>query len=293
MSREGILIRAVSSFYDVEQEDRSVLRCRARGHLRLGEMEPLPGDRATYDLDPFHPGFGVLTDILPRRNALVRPSIANIDQILFIATAARPQTLPYLIDRVSVTAEEIGTRFVLCLNKCDLDLADQLYRVYSDCGYRVLRTSAVSGEGIDALRAILSGKLSVLTGNSGVGKTSLLNRLLPDAMGKTGEISSRHGRGRHTTRRTELFPQPDGGWLADTPGFSALDLKMVSSLESQMIGSCFPEFPVGKCRFQDCLHNREPDCAVRKFVSEGKISDTRYQSYLRMLEELNNSERSS
>ena len=293
MSREGVLIRAVSSFYDIEEDDRSVLRCRARGSLRLGETEPLPGDRVSYDLDPFHPGFGVLTDVLPRRNALIRPSIANVDQILFIATAARPQTLPYIIDRVSVTAEEIGTRFILCLNKCDLDLADQLYRVYSDCGYPVLRTSAVSGEGIDALREILSGKLSVLTGNSGVGKTSLLNRLLPDVLEKTGEISSKHGRGRHTTRRTELFPLPDGGWLADTPGFSALDLKMVSSLEPQMLASCFPEFPQGKCRFQDCMHNREPDCAVRNAVSDNKISDSRYQSYLRMLEELNNSERSS
>ena len=182
---------------------------------------------------------------------------------------------------------------MLCLNKCDLDLADQLYQIYSGCGYTVLRTSAVSGEGIEELRSILSGKLSVLTGNSGVGKTSLLNRLLPDVMEKTGKINQKHGRGRHTTRRTELFPLPDGGWLADTPGFSALELRMISALEPQMLGSCFPEFPLGKCRFQDCLHSREPDCAVRSAVSAHKISMSRYQSYLRMLEELNNSDRSS
>ena len=293
MNREGVVIRAVSSFYDVETETRSILRCRARGHLRLGDLEPLPGDRVRFDLDPFHPGSGILTDVLPRRNVLIRPSIANVDQILFVATAARPQTLPYLIDRISVSAEEISTRFILCLNKCDLDLADQLYGIYSGCGYEVLRTSAVSGDGIEALRMILSGKLSVLTGNSGVGKTSLLNRLLPNVMEKTAEVSQKHGRGRHTTRRTELFQLPDGGWLADTPGFSALELKMISSLDPQMLGSCFLEFPQGKCRFQDCLHNREPDCAVRNGVSENRISMSRYQSYLRMLEELNNSERSS
>ncbi len=293
MSGEGVLIRAVSSFYDLETENRRILRCRARGHLRLGEVEPLPGDRVRYELDPFHPDSGILTDVLPRKNAMIRPSIANVDQILFIATGAKPRTLPYLIDRISVSAEEIGTKFVLCLNKCDLDLADQLYQIYSGCGYTVLRTSAVSGEGIEELRSILSGKLSVLTGNSGVGKTSLLNRLLPDVMEKTGEINQKHGRGRHTTRRTELFPLPDGGWLADTPGFSALELRMISALEPQMLGSCFPEFPLGKCRFQDCLHSREPDCAVRSAVSAHKISMSRYQSYLRMLEELNNSERSS
>ena len=161
MSGEGVLIRAVSSFYDLETENRRILRCRARGHLRLGEVEPLPGDRVRYELDPFHPDSGILTDVLPRKNAMIRPSIANVDQILFIATGAKPRTLPYLIDRISVSAEEIGTKFVLCLNKCDLDLADQLYQIYSGCGYTVLRTSAVSGKGIEELRSILSGKLSV------------------------------------------------------------------------------------------------------------------------------------
>ena len=293
MSGEGVLIRAVSSFYDVETENRSLLRCRARGYLRLGDTEPLPGDRVCYEPDPFHSGSGILTEVLPRKNVLIRPRMANVDQILFVATAAKPQTLPYLIDRITVAAENMQIDFILCLNKCDLDLADHLFRIYSDCGFPVIRTSAVSGEGIETLRAKLSGKISVLTGNSGVGKTSLLNRLLPDVAEKTGEISQKHGRGRHTTRRTELFPLPDGGWIADTPGFSALELKMISQMEPQMLDSCFPEFPLGKCRFQDCLHFKEPDCAVRNAVSENKIHVSRYQSYLRMLEELNNSERSS
>ena len=291
MSSEGTLIRAVSSFYDVSV-DGKVLRCRARGRLRLDGTEPLPGDRVAFEPDPAHRNFGILTEILPRRNMLIRPSIANVDQILFVASAARPSTDPFLIDRISVKAEETGCQLVLCLNKTDLDPADELFNLYSGCGFRVLRTSAVTEEGTDALRETLTGKLSVLTGNSGVGKTSLLNCLLPGLMEKTAEISLKHGRGKHTTRRTELFPLPGSGWLADTPGFAALDLTMISSLSPGELASCFPEFPAGECRFQDCLHHKEPDCAVRTAVAAGKISSGRYQSYLRMLEELLQSERS-
>ena len=291
MSSVGTLIRAVSSFYDVAAEGR-VLRCRARGHLRLDQIDPLPGDRVCFEPDPAHPNSGILTEILPRSNMLIRPSIANVDQIIFVACAARPGTDPFLIDRISVKAEEIGCRLILCLNKTDLDPADDLYALYSGCGFHVLRTSAFTGDGIDALRATLSGRLSVLTGNSGVGKTSLLNRLLPDVDEKTAEISLKHGRGKHTTRRTELFPLPDGGWLADTPGFAALDLTMISALKAGELAGCFPEFPVCECRFQDCLHYREPDCAVRNALASGAVSQSRYQSYLRMLEELQQSERS-
>ncbi len=292
MSKTGVLIRAVSSFYDVETDTGQILRCRARGHLRYDKSDPLPGDLVYYESDPVHTSSGILTGILPRKNALVRPSIANIDQIVFIASAARPQTDPYLIDMTSVVAEENGCRLVLCLNKSDLDSADQLYKLYQSCGFQVLRTSAVTGAGVSDLYSLLKGRLSVLTGNSGVGKTSLLNRLLPGKYEKTGDISPKYGRGRHTTRRTELFSLPDGGWLADTPGFSAMEINMISTLEPQDLSMCFPEFPKGKCRFQDCLHFKEPGCAVKESLVSETVSEARYQSYLRMLEELKNNERS-
>lgn len=289
---KGLLIRAVSSFYDVEIEDHQILRCRARGHLRLDEYEPIPGDSVTCEYDPDHSGSGILTSILPRTNQLIRPCIANVDQILFVATSARPKTDPYLIDRISVKAEEIGCKLVLCLNKCDIDRADELFHIYSDCGFTVIRTSAVTGEGLQEFFETLQDKLSVLTGNSGVGKTSLLNSILPGVYGKTGEISQKHGRGKHTTRTTELFPLPVSGWIADTPGFSSLDIRMISNLSAKNLSGCFPEFPEGKCRFQDCLHYLEPGCAVRIAVSDHKIPVSRYHSYLRLLEEINIPERS-
>lgn len=292
MSRTGILIRAVSSFYDVGTDSGQVIRCRARGHLRYEKSDPVPGDQVLYEPDPVHQGSGILTRVLPRRNHLIRPSIANVDQILFIATAARPKTDPFVIDMASVVAAENNCRLILCLNKADLDSADELFQIYHSCGFHVIRTSAISGTGMDELRSILQGKLSVLTGNSGVGKTSLLNQLLDGVSEKTGDISPKYGRGRHTTRRTELYPLPAGGWLADTPGFSAMEIHMISALGSQELKTCFPDFPQGKCRFQDCLHDKEPDCAVQEGVHSHIISTSRYQSYLRMLDEFKKTERS-
>ena len=266
MSGEGVLIRAVSSFYDLETENRRILRCRARGHLRLGEVEPLPGDRVRYELDPFHPDSGILTDVLPRKNAMIRPSIANVDQILFIATGAKPRTLPYIIDRISVSAEEIGTKFVL--------LRPGILGFSIQCSDYKDASKFEPGEHFVDPKEVFY---------TCYDKDQVIVLISPQALEEGGWDLS----------RTELFPLPDGGWLADTPGFSALELRMISALEPQMLGSCFPEFPLGKCRFQDCLHSREPDCAVRSAVSAHKISMSRYQSYLRMLEELNNSERSS
>lgn len=292
MNMTGILIRAVSSFYDIGTDSGHVIRCRARGHLRYEKLDPVPGDRVQYEPDPLYQNSGVLTAVLPRSNQLIRPNIANVDQIIFIATAARPKTDPFLIDMASVVAVENSCRLVLCLNKADLDSADELFQLYQSCGFHMIRTSAISGAGIEELRSVLQGKLSVLTGNSGVGKTSLLNQLIDGVYEKTGDISPKHGRGRHTTRRTELYPLPDGGWLADTPGFSAMEISMISTLEPQELGACFPDFPQGKCRFQDCLHNKEPDCIVRERVNSQLISTSRYQSYLRMLDELKKTERS-
>ncbi len=281
----GLLIRAHGGFFDVETEKRTVVRCRARGRLHLDDLEPLPGDRVRWEQDIHHPGFGVLTGIEPRRNVFVRPNMANLEQLVYIASAARPKTDLYLIDLMSVVAMKSDCRFLLCVNKIDLEPADEFQSCYEKCNIPVLSVSAATGEGINKLREELDGRISAFTGNSGVGKTSLLNLLLPGVQRNVAEISAKHGRGKHTTRLTELFPLPDSGYVADTPGFAALEFGRMTEMELPEIARCFPEFPVDQCRFPDCIHRAEPHCSVRKAVEAGTIAASRYQSYLRMLQE--------
>lgn len=292
MESRGLVIRAVSSFYELDTGDGRII-CRARGRLRLDGVEPLPGDTVSFIEDPYHDGNGILTGIIERKNFFLRPNIANVDQIVFVATAARPVTEPYLIDRLSVITAEKGCGFLLCINKADLHSADALFQSYLKTEIPVIRTSAETGEGMDELLDALSGKLSVLTGNSGVGKTSMLNRIIPSANRQTNDLSSKYGRGRHTTRTTELFRLNQDTWVADTPGFAALDLQTVSTVTSESLASCFAEFPVGQCRFPDCRHDREPGCAVRDCVANKTVSTSRYESYIRLLHELQIAERSN
>ena len=287
----GLLIRAHGGFFDVETDEGLVMRCRARGRFHLDGIEPLPGDHVRWEPDQHHLGYGVLTDIEPRRNVFVRPNMANLEQLVYVASEARPKTDPYLIDMMSVVAHKAECSFLLCVNKTDLDPADDLLADFAGCDFPTILVSAATGEGLEKLRSVLHGKVSALTGNSGVGKTSLLNLLVPNLNREVAEISQKHGRGRHTTRLTELFPLPDGGYLADTPGFAALEFGRIAEMDPGEIASCFPEFPTGHCRFQDCLHRTEPDCAVRLAVDRGSISPSRYQSYLRILQEYQSSER--
>ena len=281
----GLLIRAHGGFFDVETEPGIILPCRARGRLHLDGTEPLPGDRVRWKEDEHHRGFGILTGIEPRQNVFIRPSMANLQQLVYVASAARPRTDPYLIDLMSVVAERADCRFLLCINKIDLEPPDLLSSIYAHCDFHVLPVSAETGEGVDELRRQLSGRISALTGNSGVGKTSLLNLLLPGIDREVAGISEKHGRGRHTTRLTELFPLPESGYIADTPGFAALEFGRIADMEASEIALCFPEFPADRCRFPDCVHKAEPDCAVRDAVHKGTVPDSRYQSYLRMLQE--------
>ncbi len=292
MPQTGLILKAVSSFYYIEDNTGSVLCCRARGRFRLDGTDPTPGDRVCYEIDENHPGYGILVSIEPRRNYFVRPNIANVDQIIFVASEARPKTDPYLIDKLSVSAQSRGIDFLLCINKNDLVKGDALAKIYQNSGLKFFQTSATTGLGTELLYASLKDKISVLTGNSGVGKTSLLNELLPGIRRQTAEISEKHGRGKHTTRLTELFRLPESGWIADSPGFASLELSMLSDIRYQELSVYFPEFPEGKCRFPDCLHIREPSCEVRRKVESGLISESRYQSYLRMINELKNPERS-
>ena len=219
--REGTILKALSGFYYVQcGPGQAPVTCRARGKFRYKKITPLVGDRAAITVQP--DGTGSLDALLPRRNAFQRPAVANIDQLVVIASGAIPVTDPFLVDRIIALAETKQCEPVICINKWDLVQAEELYEIYTAAGFHTLKVSAATGQGIEELRGLLAGKVSAFTGNSGVGKSSILNALEPDFALATGEISEKLGRGRHTTRHVELFPV-SGGLIADTPGFSAFD----------------------------------------------------------------------
>ena len=276
------IIKALSGFYYVQTED-GVVECRARGRFRRQDQSPLVGDfvRITRQGDK-----GVLEALLPRKNAFIRPAVANIDQLVVLASCAIPVTEPFLIDRVLAIAQLQNVPALVVVNKDDLAPAQPLAEIYRRAGVPVLVTSAETGEGIKALREALAGKLSCLTGNSGVGKSSLLNRACPQLQLPVGEVSEKLGRGRHTTRHSELYSLGSNTFVADTPGFSAFDTERMELVHKEQLQYAFPEFApyLGHCQFPDCAHRKEPGCAVRKALAEGKIGQTRYSSYERLYE---------
>ena len=281
MSR-GRIEKALSGFYYVNT-GAETLQCRARGKFRREGMSPLVGDWV--QVRDLGGGEGFVEAVEPRRNVFSRPAAANIDQLVILASAAIPVTEPYLIDRIAAIAALKGCQVLLCLNKCDLNTADELYDIYSHSALPVLRISAETGEGLAALRAAIAGKLNAFTGNSGVGKSSVLNRLLPELHLPVGEVSKSLGRGRHTTRHVELYPV-EGGYVADTPGFSSFDTERMELVHKEQLQYAFPEFApyLGHCQFPDCAHRKEPGCAVRKALADGRIGQTRYDSYERLYE---------
>ena len=284
MSR-GRIEKALSGFYYVNTGSE-VLQCRARGKFRKEGMSPLVGDWV--EIQELGSGEGMVQAIEPRRNQFQRPAAANVDQLVIIASAAIPVTDPYLIDRISAIAVLKGCQVLVVLNKCDLDSADELYGIYSASAIPVLRVSAITGEGLSDLYQALRGKLSVLTGNSGVGKSSLLNALAPHFNLPVGEVSTALGRGRHTTRHVEMFPLDEAAYVIDTPGFSSFDAQSLEWELKQHLPETFPEFApyLGGCRFVGCQHVKEKGCAVLQAVREGKIPESRHRSYVRLYEEL-------
>lgn len=284
MSR-GRIEKALSGFYYVNTGDQ-VVRCRARGKFRKEGTTPLVGDWV--QIQELPGGEGQVQAIEPRTSQFQRPAAANVDQLVVIASAALPVTDPYLIDRISAIAALKGCQVLVVLNKCDLDPADTLYGIYSASAIPVLRASAVTGEGIPALYQALRGKLSVLTGNSGVGKSSLLNALSPHFHLPVGEVSKALGRGRHTTRHVELFPLDDATYVIDTPGFSSFDAQSLEWELKQHLPETFPEFLpyLDHCRFTGCRHVKEKGCAVLQAVKDGHIPESRHRSYVRLYEEL-------
>lgn len=281
----GQIEKALSGFYYVAAGGET-LTCRARGKFRRERLTPLVGDWV--EVSALGDGTGVVEAVEPRKNAFDRPAVANIDQLVIIASEAIPETDPFLIDRVAAIAELKGCGVVIALNKCDLNRADQLYDIYRAAGYPTLRLSAETGEGLEELSCLISGKLSAFTGNSGVGKSSILNALAPEFHLQVGEISEALGRGRHTTRHVELYHLPGNAEVVDSPGFSSFDTDELNLQLKEHLPQTFPEFVpyLDGCRFVGCSHTKEKGCAVLEAVRSGAISHSRHASYLRLYEEL-------
>ena len=278
----GRIVRSLSGFYDVQTAE-AVITCRARGILRKQGVTPLTGDMVEITMEK---GKGMVETVLPRKNHFVRPAVANLDAMVIFAANVNPITEPYLIDRVAAIAGDQEVPVYICVNKCDLDPAEELVRIYTHAGIPVLRTSAETGEGVEQMRTLLRGKLTAFTGNSGVGKSSILNRLCPELNLPTGEVSEKLGRGRHTTRHVELYPLGEDTYIADTPGFSSFDTDQMEVILKENLQYAFPDFGryIGSCRFDDCTHRKEPGCAVRTALEAGDIERSRYESYLKLYE---------
>ena len=281
-TQTGRIIRSLSGFYDVQTPEGTVT-CRGRGSLRRAGESPLTGDLVEITSEK---GKGMVEKILPRKNSFIRPAVANVDALVVFAANVNPVTEPFLIDRVAAIAGDRDVPVYLCVNKCDLDPAIDLVKIYQNAGFTVIAASAETGEGVEQLRELIRGKLTAFTGNSGVGKSSMLNRLCPDLKLPTGEVSEKLGRGRHTTRHVELFCLEQDTYVADTPGFSSFDTDQMEVILKENLQYAFPEFGkyLGCCQFHDCTHRKEPGCAVRQAVEDSLVEPTRYESYLRLYE---------
>lgn len=282
----GTIIKALSGFYYVDVgAEQEPITCRGRGKLRHQKITPLVGDHVAITVT--EDGTGMVDEVLPRSNQFQRPMVANMDQLVILASGAIPVTDPFLIDRMVSLAEYKGCQPIICFNKCDLEPATQLVELYQKAGFQSFAISAQTGEGLEQLLGVLDGKISAFTGNSGVGKSSALNALCPQFGLKVGQVSEKLGRGRHTTRHVELF-RVGGGLVADTPGFSAFDVEQMELIPKEELANTFREFQpyLEQCRFVGCAHVKERGCAVREAVDNGAIAPSRYQSYVRLYDQV-------
>lgn len=282
MRIQGIVIQQVGGFYYVEAAD-TVYTCRARGIFRRQGMTPVAGDRVEITAETDNTG--VVESVLERSNCLVRPPVANIDLLVLVASVCQPKTNTLVLDKMIAVAEKKGITPIVVINKSDLGDPAELEQIYHSTGLECFTVSATDPASLEPLRQRLAGKISVFAGNSGVGKSSILNGIDPTLQLSTGEISQKLGRGRHTTRTATLYHLAEG-YLVDTPGFSSLELEQVEPIYKEDLPYCFREFEEyeGCCRFSGCAHYKEPGCAVRSAVESGKIAQSRYDSYVTMYE---------
>ena len=285
MIMNGIITKAISGFYYVSDGEKTY-ECKARGSFRESGVSPLVGDRAEFEKTEEQKG--IVTAVLPRKNLLSRPPVANIDKLFIISSYEKPAPNAYIIDKLTALAEYNKIEPIIVFNKCDMGGFEEWERIYKNAGFRVYTVSAENGEGIDALRTELKDCVSAFTGNSGVGKSSILNVLFGDLKLETGAVSVKLGRGRHTTRHTELFSLPEGGFVADTPGFSSLECECNDYAFKENLVYCFrdlSEYADG-CRFTSCTHTVEKGCNIIEAVENGKIAESRHKSYVTLFEEL-------
>ncbi len=288
----GMIVKALSGFYYVHNEE-GLFQCRGRGNFRKRQIKPLVGDQVEFEAENRTDGY--ILEVFERKNELIRPPIANVDQAILVFSALEPDFSPLLLDRFLVHIEANDIAPLIIISKIDLlDTAsrqeiDEHKRQYEQIGYHVLLTSTMDIDGLEHLTPYLKGKVSVVAGQSGVGKSSLLNHLKPELAIETNEISTHLGRGKHTTRHVELLPI-SGGLVADTPGFSSLDF---IHLEAEDLSSCFPEMAerASDCKFRGCTHTSEPGCAVKKALELGEINASRFEHYVQFLEEIKNQKR--
>lgn len=287
---QGKIIKGISGFYYVYVERAGVYECKAKGAFRNQKIKPLVGDDVILSVVDSGSMTGNVEEILPRRKELVRPAVANIDMALVIFACQKPNPNFNLLDRFLCRMEVQEVPAAICFNKCDLaaeEEQERLRQIYQPAGYPVLFTSTYTMENIDALRALLEGKTTAVAGPSGVGKSSLVNSLLGESRMETGQISEKIGRGRHTTRHSEILPIDKGTYIMDTPGFGSLELP---EIEKEELKGCYPEFALYEpyCRFGGCSHIGEPDCGVKEALAQGKISYVRYENYKLLYEERKN-----